>query len=100
MILSLSIAVGGEPTARRLFVGVVGAVLLWLGISNIASRHEVVPSCRWMIPRAWEGYGPVRYGAAFGFNLGLGWRTRVHSNLWWVAILAGLGLGDVRVILV
>lgn len=51
-------------------------------------------SSRWGIPRQWSAFGIDRYAGLFGFNLGLGWRTRVNSNLFWLMVIIGLAVGD------
>lgn len=62
--------------------GVVSALTVGslLGVPVILSRS-------WMVPKHWAVNNPVGFSALFGYSLGLGWRTQVGSNLWWLLVL-------------
>jgi len=99
--------IGGATTAGILFAGAstlsrigyptrdtISFIGLMVALIVLASTMSVKPvptlSRRWIVPRRWGAYGGNTFAALFGFSMGLGWRTRVGSNVYWVLLLGGL----------
>jgi hypothetical protein len=85
-------AVARDSSWRPRIAGAVGLLALGLGAAALAGWRVRVVSRKWMIPRGWQAYGGSVFAAVFGLNLGMGWRTRVTSNGFWVMLLAGAAM--------
>jgi hypothetical protein len=76
------------PSSRLSWV--VSSLLLVHGGMYVLGYPERVISRRWMIPRSLVDGTVWKTSIAFGFNLGLGFRTRLSSNLWWIMVAAAV----------
>lgn len=66
-------------------ITVIGLSLA-LALSLMLGIGIPVVSRRWIIPRDWQAYGGRMIATLFGFNLGLGWRTHVATNGFWLLL--------------
>ena len=88
-VQALGVTIGGmvnNDIAARV-LGVLALVIV--ALQALGVRLKVASRC-WIIPRTWQAYGGLRFAALFGYNLGLGWKTRVGSNAFWIIVLAGM----------
>lgn len=91
---ALLVLMGLWIQSSSLLVAVVGSALAagiaFLLLAEFFGYSLPVLSRSWVVPRTWGLRGGTPFALLFGFSLGLGWRTRVGSNLFWILLLAAL----------
>ena len=94
MVSVFGLWLGGWSLIREVILGLVMLLALAVPALHLVGLRLRVLSGRWVIPRAWQAYGARRFAWLFGFNLGLGWRTRVGTMSFWLVLAACMLLND------
>ena len=90
-IYLIGLTVRTIPFGSVILHGLVIAAAVAAQVEMLLDRRLWVPSSGWLIPRQWAAMGRSIFTVLFGFHLGLGWRTKVNSNLFW-AFVGGVAL--------
>lgn len=87
----LGALVRASPAGPVILAAAALTAAAFLASATLLGRSPATLSGTWVVPRSWGTYGPGAFAALFGVHLGLGWRTRIGSNLFWL-LMAGAAL--------
>lgn len=91
LVYAVGSLVRGSSTGAMVLTTATLTAVVFLAVATAVGKEPPPLSSQAIVPRRWGAYGTRAFAALFGFSLGLGWRTRIGSNLFWV-LVAGAAL--------